>query len=100
MEDIRCNLDSITVYEVKSTNKENMPQDFSGYFFDLTTSELLVSQSLGSHFKFVFVNTVNGLCKETDIRGLLSSAKKIYPKWAIPLGSLPPETSITVKKQN
>ena len=97
MDDIRRNLESITVYEVKSTNKENLPEDFSGYFFDLTTSELLVAQSLGSHFKFAFVNTINGHCRETDIHGLLSSARKIYPKWAVTLGSLSSETLILKK---
>lgn len=88
IEDIRRNLESITIYEVKSTNKANLPKDFKGYFFDLTTAELLVAQSLGKHFRFAFVNTVNGNYVETDVRGLLATASRIYPKWAITLGPL------------
>lgn len=97
-EDIKRNLESIIVYEVKSTNKKNLSKDFRGYFFDLTTSELLVAQSLGTHFKFAFVNTVNSFWSETDIQGLLSCARKIYPKWAITLGSLPAETTSVSEK--
>ena len=85
--DISDNLDLITVYEVKSTNQKNMPKDFAGYFFDLTTAELLVAQSLGDQYKFAFVNTITGNFMELTITRVYARAKKIYPKWAITLGS-------------
>jgi hypothetical protein len=37
---IQENLDTITIYEIKSTNRKDMKKDFQGYFFDLTTAEL------------------------------------------------------------
>jgi hypothetical protein len=81
--EIRKNLDSIRVYEVKSTKKKNIPNDFSGYFFDLTTAELLVAQSLGEQFRFAFVNTITRKISEMSIREVYAKARKIYPKWAV-----------------
>src|SRR5438094_32491 len=56
LQDIEQHLEGVTLYEIKSTAKE-VGKDFEGYFFAVTAAELLVSQSLKSHFKFVFVNT-------------------------------------------
>ena len=80
-------LDYITVYEVKSTNQKKIQPNFEGYFFDLTTAELLVAQSLGDQYKFVFVNTITEKFMELSIEEVYGRAKKIYPKWAITLGS-------------
>jgi len=81
--DIEEKLDDITVYEIKSTNRKDMKKDFSGYFFDLTTAELLVAQSLKTRFKFVFVNTVTGDYNELSLNQVFAKSKAIYPKWAI-----------------
>jgi hypothetical protein len=81
--DIEKNLKSITVYEVKSTQQQNMKKDFSGYFFDLTTAELLVAQSLKNYFKFAFVNTVTKEYMEMTLNQVFAKSKGIYPKWAI-----------------
>jgi len=81
--DISKNLNSITVYEIKSTNRTNIPKDFKKYFFDLTTAELLVAQSLNDRFKFAFVNTVTGDFIELTLNQVFQKSRKIYPKWAI-----------------
>ncbi len=75
--------DAITVYEIKSTNKPATKADFGGYFFDLTTAELLVAQSLNEHYKFAFVNTLTGAWQEMTMPQVFAKARKIYPKWAI-----------------
>ena len=80
--DIFDNIDKITIYEVKSTNRK-IPKNFSNYFFDLTTAELLVAQSLKDKFKFVFVNTITKSFIELTLTDLYGKAKGIYPKWAI-----------------
>ncbi len=54
---VQQHLSDITLYEVKSTSKK-LPEDFSGYFFSLSTAELLVAQSLGAQFRFAFVSVV------------------------------------------
>ena len=81
--DIEANLETITVYEIKSTNRKDLKNNFHGYFFDLTTAELLVAQSLGNKFKFAFVNTITENFMELTINQVYSKAKRIYPKWAI-----------------
>lgn len=80
--DIVNKLDSITVYEIKSTNRK-ISKDFINYFFDLTTAELLVAQSLKTRFKFVFVNTATSTFLELTLNQVFAKAKSIYPKWAI-----------------
>ena len=81
--DIVKNIDAITVYEIKSTNRPGMDKNFKGYFFDLTTAELLVAQSLNNKYMFAFVNTITGKFKELTLNDVFKKAEKIYPKWAI-----------------
>ena len=77
------NLKHITIYEIKSTNRKEMAKDFKNYFFDLTTAELLVAQSLGKQFKFAFVNTTTKQFIELSIDEVFAKSKKLYPKMAI-----------------
>ena len=57
--------------------------DFGGYFFDLTTAELLVAQSLGDRYRFAFVNTISKTWIDMSLNDIFARARKIYPKWAI-----------------
>jgi hypothetical protein len=79
---VRSNLDSITVYEVKSTNRR-LPPTFKGYFFALTGAEMLVARSLKHRFRFAFVNTVTGAVLDLTLTELFSRARGIYPTWSI-----------------
>jgi hypothetical protein len=80
---IAANISSVTTYEIKSTNKAATRPDFGGYFFDLTTAELLVAQSLGDQYRFAFVNTLSRMWVEMTLNQIFQRARKIYPKWAI-----------------
>ena len=82
-EEVLANLKHITVCEVKSTNRKNLPKDSGGYFFDLTTAELLVAQSLKDRYKIIFVNTITKRSTEMTLNEVFAKAKGIYPKWAI-----------------
>lgn len=73
----------LKVIEVKSTNRPAIGQDLAGYFFNLTTAELLVAQSLGDQYRFAFVNVVTGEFQEHDLAGVYSKARAIYPAWHI-----------------
>lgn len=77
------NIQHITLLEIKSTSRENVDINFSGYFFGLTTAELLVAQNLGDKFRFIFVNTVTGNTLELGLNELFAKAKGIYPQWSI-----------------
>ena len=82
-ETIAANLDAITIFEIKSTNKLRTRADFGEYFFDLTTAELLVAQSLNERYKFAFVNIISETWLELTLQEVFAKARKIYPKWAI-----------------
>ena len=82
-EDVVSNLDRITIYEVKSTSRDNIDKKFKNYFFALTTAELLIAQSLKDHFKFIFVNTKTGDDLELTLNEIFKKSRGIYPSWSI-----------------
>jgi hypothetical protein len=81
--DVAANMDAICWCEVKSTNRVGMGADLRGYFFNLTTAELLVAQTLGDQYRFVFVNTITREFSEMALRELFARARGIYPSWSI-----------------
>jgi hypothetical protein len=80
---VEANLHHLTLYEIKSTNRKNLGDDFHGYFFALSTAELLVAQSLGPQFRFLLVHTLSGARLELGLQDLLSRARSIYPSWSV-----------------
>lgn len=82
LENIEAQLDQITLYEIKSTEKP-FNDAFDGYFFGLSAAEVLVSQSLRKRFKFVFVNTLSGTHIEMTLSEMFARAKGIYPTWSL-----------------
>jgi hypothetical protein len=79
---VRTHLGSISLYEVKSTNR-SLPASFEGFFFSLSTAELLTAQSLGNRYRFAFVNVVTGEHLELALSELFGRARSIYPSWSI-----------------
>lgn len=79
---ISRNLEKITFCEIKSSSR-NLPDDFKGYFFALTSAELLVAQNLKQRFKFILVNVNSGVHIELSLQELLGRARGIYPTWSI-----------------
>jgi hypothetical protein len=79
---VGANLESLSLYEVKSTNR-SLPANFQGFFFSLSTAELLTAQSLGSRYRFAFVNVVTGDYLELALADLFGRARSIYPSWSI-----------------
>jgi len=82
VEEIERHLEHVTLYEIKSTAK-GVRRAFEGHFFSLTAAELLVSQSLKSQFKFVFVNINTGDHLELSLSQMFARAKGIYPGWSV-----------------
>ena len=81
-ESVTKNLNQITIYEIKSTNRK-LDENFRGYFFSMSTAELLVAQSLGQRFKFAFVNTQTKQHLEMSLLDIFRNARGIYPSWSI-----------------
>jgi len=80
---VENNLDRIMIYEIKSTAKKDIKENFDKYFFGLTTAELLVAQNLKNHFKFIFVNTLTNEVMELTLKQIFEKSKGIYPVWSI-----------------
>lgn len=81
--EIAANMGALELFEVKSTNRTVVAPDFSGYFFALTTAELLVAQSLREQFRFAFVNILTGDHLELTLREVFARSRGIYPTWSI-----------------
>ena len=82
-DDVRRNIDFITLYEIKSTNKDSVTPNFERYFFSLSTAELLVAQNLGPRYRFAFVNIKSRTHIELTLREVFARARGIYPTWSI-----------------
>ncbi len=79
---VEKNLKNIVLCEVKSTKKA-ADEEFRGHFFSISTAELLVAQSLGESFKFVFVSTANDTYREFGLKDVFERIKKVYPTWSV-----------------
>jgi hypothetical protein len=73
----------IVLYEINSTNNPRVTADLRGYFFSLSTAELLVAQNLGELYRFAFVNTRSRSHVEMTLREIFARARGIYPSWSI-----------------
>jgi hypothetical protein len=82
-DDVAKHLDAVVLYEIKSTNKQEVGSDFEKYFFALTTAKLLVAQNLKSRYMFIFVNTLTRKHRELTLSEVFAKAKAIYPTWSI-----------------
>lgn len=80
--DIGRNLEKIVLCEIKSSSR-SLPVDFKGYFFALTTAELLVAQNLKNRYRFIFVNTGTETFLELTLQEIFGRARGIYPTWSI-----------------
>jgi len=81
-EDIKKNFDRITIYEIKSTTRK-LDKAFKGYFFALTTAELLVAQNLKEKYRFIFVNINTEHTLEQSLQEVMNRATGLYPQWSI-----------------
>lgn len=75
-------------FEVKSTGKKSVKDDWSGYFFSLSTAELLTAQNLRGQYRFIFVNTLRPTAEPRvlTLQQLFARAGAIYPTWSISFG--------------
>jgi len=74
--DIAKNIDSITLIEMKSTDRE-LGKDFSRYFFGITMTEIIIAQSLKKQYKFVFVNIHSNEILELHLPQVFAKIKNL-----------------------
>ena len=80
---IADHLNAITICEVKATNRKDVGEDLSGYFFNITGPELVSAQSLKQAYRFVFVHVLTGAIAERSLAEVLGASRGIYPSWHI-----------------
>jgi hypothetical protein len=83
LDSIREHVGEVVILEVKSAKKASVRPDFTGHFFSVSPAELLTAQSLGSRYRFVFVNTLTRVTKECSLMEVYGRARGIYPSWGI-----------------
>ncbi|HEY0193138.1 MAG TPA: hypothetical protein VGC42_18600 [Kofleriaceae bacterium] len=76
-------LAEISICEIKSTNKASVKPEFRGFFFAITAGEMLTAQSLGSQYRFIFVNTLTHEYLEMSLQQIFARSRGIYPTWSI-----------------
>ncbi|WP_426685179.1 hypothetical protein [Vibrio harveyi] len=61
--------------EIKTTSKNSVKEDFSGYFFALTEGKLNAAEQLKSRHKIALINKVIGTVSMSNVPELLKKAK-------------------------
>lgn len=83
--DIAEKNDRIVLIEIKSTGQEKIGSDLSGYFFNITSAEMVIAQTLKNQYRFAFLNTIRGDWQELTLSEIMGRAKAIYPAFHIRL---------------
>lgn len=68
-------LPELTFVEVKTANQTRVREDFSGFFFALTESEILAAEQLGNRHRVLLVNKISGAMLLTSIPEILTRTK-------------------------
>ena len=58
---IRVTISEMVFVEIKSANQDRVKEDFTGYFFALTESEIAASDALGNRHVVILYNKKRGL---------------------------------------
>lgn len=73
---IAANLGSITLIEIKATDR-SLGKDFSKYFFGITMRELILAQSFKKQYKFIFVNVGSKQVLELSLPQVFAKIKQL-----------------------
>ncbi|HEY0721691.1 MAG TPA: hypothetical protein VGE50_10625 [Gammaproteobacteria bacterium] len=68
-------LPSMVFVEVKTANQTRVREDFSGFFFALTESEISAAEALGSRHRVALYNKNSGAMLLTSVPEILAKAK-------------------------
>ncbi|MEZ9266208.1 hypothetical protein AB4508_07595 [Vibrio splendidus] len=75
LESIRNLIDQIVFIEIKTTKRKNVTDNFTGYYFGLTESEIDASKVLGDRHKVLLFNLNNRNTLFTSVPEILDRAK-------------------------
>ncbi|PSU23839.1 hypothetical protein [Photobacterium kishitanii] len=67
----------ITFIEIKSANQERVKEDFSGFFFALTESEISAAEQLGDRHRVALFNKITSQMVMTSVSEIVSRSKSM-----------------------
>ncbi|MEW8294038.1 MAG: hypothetical protein AB2715_05210 [Candidatus Thiodiazotropha sp.] len=73
--EVETALDEMVFIEIKTANQERVKDDFTGFFFALTESEIAASEILQERHKVALFNKRTGVIKMTTVPEIISCAK-------------------------
>lgn len=74
---ISAGIKEMIFIEIKTTNKEAVKDDFTGYFFAFTEGELSAAEQLGERYKVALLNKRTGNIIMSSVPELLGRAKSM-----------------------
>ena len=74
-ESINSVIDELIFIEIKTANQDRVKEDFTGFFFALTESEISASEALGKRHKVIFFNKKTGNTLVTSVPEIINKAK-------------------------
>ncbi|GAB3836001.1 hypothetical protein GCM10028821_33690 [Hymenobacter jeollabukensis] len=61
--------------EIKTANQARVKDDFSGFFFALTESEIAAAEALGTRHRVALFNNITGAALLTSVADIMARAK-------------------------
>ena len=72
---VKAAIPEMVFIEIKTANQERVKEDFTGFFFALTESEIAASEALGKRHKVALFNKRTGVIKMTTVPEIIARAK-------------------------
>jgi len=75
VESLQASIGELIFVEIKTTKKESVKDDFSGYFFALSEGEIAASEALEERYQVILYNYVQKKYLKTTVADILSRSK-------------------------
>ena len=72
---VKAAISEMVFIEIKTANQERVKEDFTGFFFALTESEIAASEALGERHKVALFNKKTGVIQMTTVPEIIGRAK-------------------------
>ena len=73
--EVEAAVNDMVFIEIKTSNQERVKEDFTGFFFALTESEIAASEALQNRHKVALFNKRTGLIQITTVAEIIARAK-------------------------
>lgn len=74
---IKNAISEMVFIEIKTANQDRVKENFTGFFFALTESEIAASEALGTQHKVALFNKKTGVIRMTTVPEIIGRAKSM-----------------------